>query len=309
MKFGYARVSKTEQCLEVQIQKLKAAGCDEIFMEKASGAKNDRKEALAQLNAAGLALVGGQLVPTLSAKQLELATQRATVDQMMRELQYDALQQQRAEQNSIALQRLQIAAQNAATSQERNFLLNQMRQIQLLNMTAVSPGQIINRATGFPVKLSTEQSTKLAGFDNFINNYIPTTDTLLDKVTTGGAIGRYVKLAANKPVLQQTITAEQNQLQASIATMNNALIYLQSGKQINEQEYVRLSQQLPDLTLSNAQNKERITLFKQNMESIYNRELSILGYSIAGSTIPGGMVGEISIPADEFDDYDPDGIF
>jgi len=46
MKFGYARVSKTEQCLEVQIQKLKAAGCDEIFMEKASGAKNDRKELL-----------------------------------------------------------------------------------------------------------------------------------------------------------------------------------------------------------------------------------------------------------------------
>jgi DNA invertase Pin-like site-specific DNA recombinase len=44
MKFGYARVSKTEQCLEVQIQKLKAAGCDEIFMEKVSGAKNDRKE-------------------------------------------------------------------------------------------------------------------------------------------------------------------------------------------------------------------------------------------------------------------------
>ena len=44
MKFGYARVSKNEQCLEVQIQKLTAAGCDEIFMEKVSGAKNDRKE-------------------------------------------------------------------------------------------------------------------------------------------------------------------------------------------------------------------------------------------------------------------------
>lgn len=44
MKFGYARVSKNEQSLEIQIQKLKEAGCDEIFMEKVSGAKNDRTE-------------------------------------------------------------------------------------------------------------------------------------------------------------------------------------------------------------------------------------------------------------------------
>ena len=34
MKFGYARVSKNEQSLDVQIQKLTAAGCDEIFQEK-----------------------------------------------------------------------------------------------------------------------------------------------------------------------------------------------------------------------------------------------------------------------------------
>ena len=42
MKFGYARVSKNEQSLDVQIQKLTAAGCDEIFQEKISGAKDDR---------------------------------------------------------------------------------------------------------------------------------------------------------------------------------------------------------------------------------------------------------------------------
>lgn len=47
MKFGYARVSKNEQNLDVQIQKLTAAGCDEIFQEKISGAKDDRP----QLNA------------------------------------------------------------------------------------------------------------------------------------------------------------------------------------------------------------------------------------------------------------------
>lgn len=44
MKFGYARVSKNEQSLDVQIQKLTAAGCDEIFQEKISGAKDDRTQ-------------------------------------------------------------------------------------------------------------------------------------------------------------------------------------------------------------------------------------------------------------------------
>ncbi len=44
LKFGYARVSKNDQSLDVQIQKLTKAGCDEIFMEKVSGVKDDRKE-------------------------------------------------------------------------------------------------------------------------------------------------------------------------------------------------------------------------------------------------------------------------
>jgi DNA invertase Pin-like site-specific DNA recombinase len=44
VKFGYARVSKNEQSLDIQIQKLHAAGCDEIFKEKVSGAKDDRVE-------------------------------------------------------------------------------------------------------------------------------------------------------------------------------------------------------------------------------------------------------------------------
>lgn len=46
MKFGYARVSKNDQSLDIQIQKLTQAGCDEIFKEKVSGAKDNR----AQLN-------------------------------------------------------------------------------------------------------------------------------------------------------------------------------------------------------------------------------------------------------------------
>lgn len=42
MKFGYARVSKNDQSLDIQIKKLTEAGCDEIFQEKTSGTKENR---------------------------------------------------------------------------------------------------------------------------------------------------------------------------------------------------------------------------------------------------------------------------
>lgn len=42
MKYGYARVSTHAQNLDVQIEKLKDAGCDVIYAEKQSGAKNSR---------------------------------------------------------------------------------------------------------------------------------------------------------------------------------------------------------------------------------------------------------------------------
>ena len=40
--FGYARVSTTNQDLTIQIAQLRAAGCQELFCEKESGAKDNR---------------------------------------------------------------------------------------------------------------------------------------------------------------------------------------------------------------------------------------------------------------------------
>ena len=60
MKIGYARVSTDDQTLDLQLDALKSAGCEQIFRDTASGAKDDRpvlRDALAYVRAGDTLMV------------------------------------------------------------------------------------------------------------------------------------------------------------------------------------------------------------------------------------------------------------
>jgi DNA invertase Pin-like site-specific DNA recombinase len=77
---GYARVSTTGQTLVAQLEQLEAAGCQRIYRETASGAREDRRELKRALNALKTADV---LIVTrldrLARSTLDLLTSLAAV--------------------------------------------------------------------------------------------------------------------------------------------------------------------------------------------------------------------------------------
>jgi DNA invertase Pin-like site-specific DNA recombinase len=70
MKIGYARVSTDGQSVDAQVAELKAAGCDKVFKETASGAKTDR----AQLRKAIVSLGAGDILMVTRLDRLARST-------------------------------------------------------------------------------------------------------------------------------------------------------------------------------------------------------------------------------------------
>lgn len=52
-RLGYARVSTYGQTLAAQLEQLRAAGCSQIYREKAAGTRPDRRELMKLLKAIG----------------------------------------------------------------------------------------------------------------------------------------------------------------------------------------------------------------------------------------------------------------
>ena len=63
----------------------------------------------------------------------------------------------------------------------------------------------------------------------------------------------------------------------ALESIKNRLIYLRSGKQINEQEFKRMMQELPDVKLPDNTSKIRLDNFYQMEEDLYNNRMKALG--------------------------------
>ena len=77
------------------------------------------------------------------------------------------------------------------------------------------------------------------------------------------------------------VPTEQAQFNADVAQIKNSLVYLMSGKQINEQEYQRLAKQLPDKNLPSDVFKARMNTFDKTLDSIVaERQKNSGGYGV-----------------------------
>ena len=71
-----------------------------------------------------------------------------------------------------------------------------------------------------------------------------------------------------------------------VQDMNNRLVYMLSGKQINESEYQRLKRTMPDPNLPYMTNRVRIERFNRELNAVYQKRLRL-------QTAPAGDVSAV----------------
>ena len=249
-------------------------------------AQDNDKTALDQLNKAGYAVIGGQIMPTTEVLRLTQSAGTADFNKM------------------IQLERLKISAQNAATAEERNSILNQLRAVSLQQKTAVSPGQVVNGATGLPVDLTQGESEMITRQQTVQDYYIPTLQDMLTGIETGAVAGKLNKYTAKMPISQYLRNEELSMFNAMASYMSQQIVYMNSGKQINEAEMKILSQSLPSAELTTAENKARLSQFEKITGQTLDKFMANNGWSIAPSTDVNDIVSQEAGATDDFTEVD-----
>lgn len=197
---------------------------------------------------------------------------------------YDFINEQKDKTYDLQVQRLEIAAQSAQTQADRLAIYKQLMELNIKKASSSVPGQIISASTGLPVAMSSTETDYYNGYGQFLNYYVPTIAGMVDNVWQGAVTGRIQKFSSTAPLAQYLVGKTAQDFMATVSDMNNTMLYLRSGKQINEAEFKRLAESLPDIKKTVEQNKVLINRFYTTMKSAYDGRLRVRGWKVADGT-------------------------
>lgn len=220
------------------------------------------KDAVDQLNKAGYSVLGGNLVPTAELLRINQTANTAEFNK------------------NLQLARLEISKRLATTAEERNVILNEIRRVNLEKSTATSPGQVINAATGLPVDLTQTESETLSRNQMAKEYYIPSLQDMLKGVESGAIVGKLNKYTAKTPIAQYLRNEDLSMFNALASYFSQQIVYMNSGKQINETEMRILQQSLPNAELTVDENRKRLKQFAEITNNAFSRYLKLNGWAI-----------------------------
>lgn len=151
----------------------------------------------------------------------------------------------------------------------------------------VPGGQQLN-----PLKktLPADASTQLGDFDT-LSSQLERVKTSKKPEYTGALDSRTGALAqtVDMPSIGLGASPERSDFYSNINSIRNQLLYLRSGKQINEQEYKRLLQELPDEHRSDVDFDAKLANFETVFNEIKGNRRSALatGYNVPATNTPG----------------------
>lgn len=174
----------------------------------------------------------------------------------------------------------------------QNPLMNELRVLNLEDRTLASPGQVVNRATGRPVNLAASEAVLLKDM-KFLQEQTAVVDKLLQNLGDTGAIKGWITTQGmTLPVLQDIINPDQAEAAAEIQRLVNAYVYAMTGKQINENETVRLAMTAPNIRFEPELNRRMVRNFGRTANSTVDSFMEVNGWRFAPGVRGAGASAE-----------------
>lgn len=142
-------------------------------------------------------------------------------------------------------------------------------------------GQVVYADDESPAKLTDTQATFLSqGLT--LQNLASEVQTAINDLGTDAIKGWITQEGKLVPVLQDKIKEENYDLLQKIYALNNLFVYFSTGKQLNESEFDRLGNQLPNVKANTTYNQTAIKNFSNNINDRLNNYMKVNGWKFAG---------------------------